>query len=667
MRVVILRYFASIAAVIGSFFAIAACYGAPSVTSQELADKDAWVKRHISAADMAQPPFSFVFDGKSSTELLKTWTKNVESKKLDDVRTQYTLTWNDSKTGLEVRCVAVDYSDFPTVEWTVYLKNTGKQDTPIVSSFQALDGQIEAASDAKWALHYNAGTTVTANDFAPLVAELPKGKKLPLTPGRGTSGGIWPYFNLQCNDGGRIIVVGWPGRWAVCFDNETGPLFRVTAGQELVNTKLLPGEEIRSPLMVQQFYQGDTTRAQNIWRRWMLANSMPRPGGKLPPPQLNACSSHQFAEMINANEANQKQFVDRYLEEGLKLDYWWMDAGWYPCQGEWPRTGTWEVDKTRFPNGLRAISDHARAKGVKTIVWFEPERLVQESWLFKNHPDWVLGGSLLNLGNPKALEWATNHFNKMIDDEGIDLYRQDYNIDPLPFWRNNDAKDRQGMTENKYVVGYLAYWDGLLAKHPNLLIDSCASGGHRNDLETLRRSVPLLRSDYIFEPIGQQGHTYGLAQWLPFFGTGAVTIDPYIYRSCWCVSDTICFDMRKKDLNYELARKLTRELQMVAPCYLGDYYSLTPYSLAKNVWMAWQFDLPESGKGLVQAFRRDECGEAKQTFKLQGLDPAATYEVTDLDVGKPVKVSGKRLMEEGLAVEIKAKPGAAVFTYQLAK
>ena len=52
----------------------------------------------------------------------------------------------------------------------------------------------------------------------------------------------------------------------------------------------------------------------------------------------------------------------------------------------------------------------------------------------------------------------------MIDDEGIDLYRQDYNIDPLPFWRNNDAPDRQGITENKYVVGYLAYWDGLLAE-----------------------------------------------------------------------------------------------------------------------------------------------------------------------------------------------------------
>ena len=53
-----------------------------------------------------------------------------------------------------------------------------------------------------------------------------------------------------------------------------------------------------------------------------------------------------------------------------------------------------------------------------------------------------------------------------------------------------------------------------------MLIDSCASGGRRNDLETLRRAVPLLRSDYIMEPVGNQCHTYGIAFWYPYYGTG---------------------------------------------------------------------------------------------------------------------------------------------------
>ena len=59
-----------------------------------------------------------------------------------------------------------------------------------------------------------------------------------------------------------------------------------------------------------------------------------------------------------------------------------------------------------------------------------------------------------------------------------------------------------------------------------MLIDSCASGGRRNDLETLRRAVPLLRSDYIFEPVGEQNHTYGISFWMPFNGTGFLTVDP---------------------------------------------------------------------------------------------------------------------------------------------
>lgn len=153
--------------------------------------------------------------------------------------------------------------------------------------------------------------------------------------------------------------------------------------------------------------------------------------------------------MTLANEANQKSFIDAYLEKGFPLDYWWMDAGWYPCAGKWESTGTWETDLSRFPNGLRAISDYAHEKGLQTIVWFEPERIGDDnSWLAENHPEWLLESKLLNLGNSEVQEWIIDHFSDFISREGVDLYRQDFNIDPLEYWRNADAPDRQGMTEN---------------------------------------------------------------------------------------------------------------------------------------------------------------------------------------------------------------------------
>ena len=78
----------------------------------------------------------------------------------------------------------------------------------------------------------------------------------------------------------------------------------------------------------------------------------------------------------------------------------------------------------------------------------------------------------------------------------IGIYREDFNISPLDFWHIQDPDERKGATENHYLQGHLAFWDELLNRHPSLIIDSCASGGRRNDLETMRRSVPLHYSDY---------------------------------------------------------------------------------------------------------------------------------------------------------------------------
>ena len=60
-------------------------------------------------------------------------------RKLDEHRTERTSVWTDPATGLQVRCVGIEYDDFPTVEWTVHFKNTGANDTPILSDIQAVD------------------------------------------------------------------------------------------------------------------------------------------------------------------------------------------------------------------------------------------------------------------------------------------------------------------------------------------------------------------------------------------------------------------------------------------------------------------------------------------------------------------------------------------------
>lgn len=237
-------------------------------------------------------------------------------------------------------------------------------------------------------------------------------------------------------------------------------------------------------------------------------------------------------------------------------------------------------------------------------------------------------------------------------------------MDPLPFWRNNDAEDRQGITEIRHVEGYLAFWDELVRRHPDMMIDSCASGGHRNDLETLRRSVPLLRSDYIFDWTGEQCHTYGFASWVPYWGTGLIDFDAYSFRSCMGLDTTLSCDARRKDLDWNLLRKLTAQWRDLAPNFQGDYYPLTKYSGEDDVWMAWQFDAPEKGQGMVQAFRRPKSNYESARFALNGLEPDAVYVVTDVDENKPREITGRELAEKGLLITLPATPGSSVITYK---
>jgi alpha-galactosidase len=391
----------------------------------------------------------------------------------------------------------------------------------------------------------------------------------------------------------------------------------------------------------------------------------------LPAPLLTTGTNGYTIEQQGANEQNLKEFMQMYYDRGWKFDYWWMDAGWYPFKDGWWNVGTWEPDPKRFPQGFRPISDFAHQHGGKLLVWFEPERVTAGTWLWENHPDWLLGkgtdggSKLLYYGNPDALNWAIDHFDHLLTEQGIDLYRQDFNFSPLDIWRNNDAPDRQGITEIRHLTGYLAYWDALRSRHPGMLIDSCAGGGRRDDLETLRRAVPLWRSDYgMDEPIGQQNLTYGLAMWVPYFGTGIRTSNPYSFRSTMAMSIGTGPDPRSKNVDFPTLIKLAGQWRRIAPYYYGDYYPLTPYSTENSAWVAWQFNRPGSGDGVVQVFRRAESPIEKAQFKLRGLDPAAQYTITNIDTPGETQISGRELEEKGLPVSIKDQPSAVVIFYK---
>jgi len=630
--------------------------------------------------------FDFLYDGKPCGELLHGWSLQEKTLPSEDGVERRRIERTDPATGLQVIVEIATYTAFPVVEWVLRFRNTGDKDTPIITDVRSLEfihpadfGYIfidtTHGDPAHWDSYSPCRYAIGSHFYGQHEAVFNEYRFAPVG-GRSTDN-AWPYYRVEFSSTGSgvIAAVGWPGQWQAHFSRDAETL-RITAGQERTHFKLRPGEEVRAPLSVLMFWQGgDAIRAQNLWRRWMLAHNLPRPGGELPAPIMGGSSWMATDCMVNTDETQQRLLLDLHEQKKLPINHWWMDAGWYPLEGlpSWQSTGTWEVDRKRFPNGIRAISDQAHAKGVKTILWFEPERVVAGTWLAANKPEWLLRHKnwewqFLNLGHPDARAWLTDHFDRMITAEGVDVYRQDFNTESLDFWRGNDAPDRQGITEMLYCEGLLAFWDELLRRHPNLLIDECAAGGRRNDLECMRRSVPLHRTDFDYaNQAAKQSMTHGLSSWLPYSGTHVIPekkVDTYVFRSSLAPSTNILFDLRRDDLDYDLLRRLMDERRELVPYFYGDYHPLTPGGPSETDWIAWQFHRPDLGGGIVQAFRRARCPYPTATLRLAALDPAADYQVTDLDrPTTPVTMSGRELMETGVTITMREMPQAVVLRY----
>jgi alpha-galactosidase len=89
-------------------------------------------------------------------------------------------------------------------------------------------------------------------------------------------------------------------------------------------------------------------------------------------------------------------------------------------------------------------------------------------------------------------KYMIEHFGNKFADWGIDVFRPDAHSTALP----DSAPDRQGINQARSAAGFIEFWDALLKRFPDLMIDNCYAGGQNIDLETIRRSIPLWRSDY---------------------------------------------------------------------------------------------------------------------------------------------------------------------------
>ncbi len=621
-------------------------------------------------------PFSFNYDGKPSSSFLSSWTRSETKSKSADGKESWSITYTDPDTGLEVICDAIQYTDYPAVEWVMHFRNTGSVDTPIIDSVRPLNLGVNTTNSSPVVLHHSKGSTCSSTDFLPVNESIDLGATINIEPGGGrSSDSALPFFNLEWDGGGVVGAIGWSGQWAMSLTRAQDGKMNLQAGQKTTHLRLHPGESIRTPRILLVMWQGkDAMRGHNLLRRLLLAHYVPKQDGQIAVAPTTWNSWFSFDGGNSVDEANQLDWIKRTAKTGMEC--YWLDAGWF--EGGWPAgAGSWVPDSKRFPRGLRPLGDAAHKEGMKFVLWLEPERVNPNSRLAKEHPKWVIqdwaknsqpGDGLLNIGDPVVYRWLTDYLTKCFADWGVDIYRIDFNIAPLAFWQSADTPDRQGMTEIRYIEALYSMWDELMRRHPGLTIDNCASGGRRLDLETLSRSYPLWRSDIPCmgkQPVWDQVQTAGLSLYVPQHTTGVWAMDPYTYRSAATMGVSICPDPRAKGYSLDQTKQALAEVKRLRLYYLGDYYPIFDIGLSEQGWAGWQFDRPELGGGFATVLRRPQCPYVSADIKLRGLEDKAVYKVSFYETYKlktERQMTGIELSK--LRVTMDTAPGSLLIEYK---
>jgi alpha-galactosidase len=622
------------------------------------------------------PPVSFQYDGIEFKLWMADWEKTqITGGDLKEIQ------YRDPKTGLVVRIILREFSDFPAAEWVVEFENKGTADTPIIEKILPLDFRLDLTQE-QWAkLHWSMGSQCRMDDFQPVTQSLGLNDTLTLAPvGGRSSDGVLPFMNLQYNEGGIVLAMGWTGQWAASFERSREGIC-ITGGMERTHLCLHPGEKIRTPRILLINWAGrDPFCGNNLLRRIILKHYTPEYNGEkiLPPVAHMTMSTYHTTKVVS--EEREMKTIARAAELGVEA--YWIDACWYGKTQDWSKeVGTWKINPNHFPNGLRPIGDAAHDRRMKFVVWFEPERVQRDSELEITHPEFLLKSSidrmnfLYNLGLPEARKYMTDLLSGFIREWGVDIYRQDFNFEPLLYWQEADAEDRVGMTEIRHIEGLYAMWDELRRRHPGLAIDNCASGGRRIDLETTRRSFPLWRSDFsdVGGPkygqglhIGDQLQTAGLSRWVPLHTAAVWTFTPYAFRSAMSTGIVPYCNIREETFPLEQAKKAIAELKSLRPFFLGDFYPLfMELTTDPNAWCAYQFDRPDLGEGFAVYLRRHESQFVTMEAYLKGLDPVAVYEVgvtSTFDVPPRQRMSGADLLHFKITIE--EKPGSMLLRYK---
>lgn len=388
--------------------------------------------------------------------------------------------------------------------------------------------------------------------------------------------------------------------------------------------------------------------------------------------------------LVNNWEATYFDFSEEQLLEiartaaDLGIELFVLDDGWFTNRsGEDAGLGDWEVDTSKLPHGLSGFSSRLADLGLLFGLWIEPEMVSRGTRLYEEHPEWVLhepgrrphqgrNQYVLDFSNPDVVDYLFARLERVLDGSGVAYVKWDMNRSMSDAYSCVAGANEQGTVMHRYILGVYRLYGLLCKRFPEILFESCASGGARFDPGMLAYApqcwtsddtdaVERLKIQYgtsLVYPISSMGAhvaavpnhqldritSLGMRANVAFFGVFGYELDlsELGERGCQRVREQVDFMKRHREL-----------LQF------GTFFRLkSPFEGNEAAWMVVSSDRRHAIVGYYRILQEVNVGFRR--VRLAGLDPSLLYQIA----GKEEQIFGDELMGVGLITSDESSSGS---------
>ena len=453
---------------------------------------------------------------------------------------------------------------------------------------------------------------------------------------------------------GEAIGFGlvYSGNFLAQAEVDTHDTTRVILGihPESFDWKLEPGEEFQTPEAVMVYTDRGMNDMSQVFHRLYqkrLARGYWR--DRVRPILIN----NWEATYMDFNEEKLLRIAETAKECGIELFV--LDDGWFGARrDDTAGLGDWKANTELLPDGITGIAQKIEDMGMKFGLWFEPEMVNKNSDLYREHPDWILavpGRShsqgryqhVLDFSRKEVVDYIYESMAEILGNAKVSYVKWDMNRSITECYSGALPADRQGEVFHRYILGVYDLYERLTSAFPEVLFESCASGGARFDPGLLYYAPQGWTSDDT-DAVERLKIQYGTSYCYPISSIGAhvsaspnhqvMRDTPLSTRANVACFGTFGYELDLNRLSAEEQEEVKRQVEFMKRyrelLQFGTFYRLkSPFEGDGNI-TAWMVVSEDRKKAVVGWYKiLNGVNMPYMRLKLRGLDPDREYAVRE--------------------------------------